>query len=122
MLLASHVAGLHFVPAAAATRHAPAPSHCPSAPHEAGKLGSAAHASRGSVPARTGLQVPFWTPVKALAQALHPPPHVPLQQKPSTQLPLAQTRHPLARQSAPALASQARPCPFRDRQSPSAPQ
>jgi hypothetical protein len=63
--------------------------------------------------------VPFAVAPNAAEQTLHGPGlpaaallHAVLQQKPSTQLPLAQSRHPATLQSAPAFWLHEVPCPF----------
>ena len=65
-------------------------------------------------------QVPFGAPVSRCAQDEQLVVHALSQQKPSPHAPEAQTRHPSARQSAPATGSQARPCVFLGWQSPKA--
>jgi hypothetical protein len=59
------------------------------------------------VPADAGEQVPFAVAPSDAAHTSQAAPHAALQQKPSTQFPLAHTRQPAVLQSAPAAGLQA---------------
>src|SRR6185503_14979826 len=69
----THVAGSgpQGVVGGANGRHFPTPSHLPSAPQLPGKPGSGAQTKFGSVPAKTGEQIPSLTPVSELRQEKH---------------------------------------------------
>jgi hypothetical protein len=94
-LLPEHWVGPHDTVVLAYCRHWPEPSHWPSARHEAGKFASGAHSSSGSLSAATLPQVPSVPlPFLAAEHARQAPPQASLQQKPSTQKPLAQAVFP----------------------------
>jgi hypothetical protein len=66
-------------------RQSPAPSQAPSVPQEDSLL--LAHWLRGSLPARTGRQLPLAPPVSEAEQDMHLPVHGESQQIPPAQLP-----------------------------------
>lgn len=85
----AHDVAPQAVPGFAYARHAPAPSHVPSAPQEAGYAGSTGHSPSGSVSAAITPQTPSTPePFFAAVQARHAPRHDVSQQTPSTQAPL----------------------------------
>jgi hypothetical protein len=93
------------VPKAVCSQEPPA-AHLPSFPHGA----IVGHCPAGAVvPAMYGAQVPFAIPVTAMAQPRQVPLHVPLQQKPFTQLPLEHWLAPAHAAPCPSLATHAPP-------------
>jgi hypothetical protein len=79
--------GAQTVPPAQ-SRQAPVPSQTPSVPQLV--VGLATHSAPGSVPTKMAAHTPSIPPVSAAAHATQVPPQAPLQQNPSTQLPLRQ--------------------------------
>jgi hypothetical protein len=89
------------------SRHAPA-LHLPSVPHVEGAV--ATQTPRGStVPFVALAHVPFVPPVRAAEHAMHAPEHAPLQQKPSTQKPLAHWSRAVHATPSPCMGTQAPP-------------